>query len=67
MNSRVKVAEICNQFLPYPDESQDIRDHLVLRGFLKKTNQSQFRLELHKTIGGKRHEQREWFRAGISP
>ena len=37
----------------YPTESQDIRDHLVLRGFLEKINHSQLRLDLRKQIGDK--------------
>ena len=34
----------------YPTESQDIRDHLVLRGFLEGINYSQVRLDLRKQI-----------------
>ena len=37
----------------YPTESQDIRDHLVLRGFLERINHSQVRLDLRKEIGDK--------------
>ena len=37
----------------YPTESQDIRDHLVLRGFLEGINHSQVRLDLRKQIGDK--------------
>ena len=37
----------------YPTESQDIRDHLFLRGFLEGINQSQVRLDLKKQIGDK--------------
>ena len=37
----------------YPTESQDIRNHLVLRGFLEGTNHSQVRLDLRKQIGDK--------------
>ena len=35
----------------YPTESQDIRDHLVLRGFLRGNNNSQARSDLSKQIG----------------
>ena len=34
----------------YPTESQDIRDHLALRGFLEGINHSQVRLDLRKQI-----------------
>ena len=37
----------------YPTESQDIRDHLVLRGFLVGINHSQVRLDIRKQIGDK--------------
>ena len=37
----------------YPTDSEDIRDHLVLRGFLKGINHSQVRLDLRKQIGEK--------------
>ena len=37
----------------YPTESQDIRDHLVLRGFLEGINHSQVTLDLKKQIGDK--------------
>ena len=37
----------------YPTESQDIRDHLVLRGFLYGINHSQVRLDLRKQTGDK--------------
>ena len=37
----------------YPKESHDIRDHLVLRGFLERINHSQVRLDLRKQIGDK--------------
>ena len=37
----------------YPTESQDIRDHLVLRGFLEGINHSKVRLDLRKRIGDK--------------
>ena len=37
----------------YPTELQDIRDHLVLRGFLEGINHSQVRLDLRKQIGDK--------------
>ena len=37
----------------YPTESQDIRDHLVLGGFLEGINPSQVRLDLRKQIGDK--------------
>ena len=37
----------------YPTESQDIRDLLVLRGFLEGINHSQVRLDLRKQIGDK--------------
>ena len=37
----------------YPTESQDIRDHLDLRGFLEGIKQSQVRLDLRKQIGDK--------------
>ena len=35
----------------YPTESQDLRDHLVLRGFLEGINHSQVMLDLRKQIG----------------
>ena len=34
----------------YPEESQDIQDHLVLRGFLQGIHHSQVRLALRKTL-----------------
>ena len=34
----------------YPTESQDIRDHLVLRRFLEGINRSQVRLDLRKDM-----------------
>ena len=37
----------------YPTESQTIRDHLFLRGFLEEINHSQVRLDLTKQIGRK--------------
>ena len=37
----------------YPDESDDIRNHLVLRGFLEGIHHSQVRLDLRKQIGEK--------------
>ena len=37
----------------YPTESQDIRDHLVLRGFLEGINHSQVRLDLRMQIDDK--------------
>ena len=37
----------------YPTESLDIRDHLVLRGFLEGINHSQVRLDLTQQIGDK--------------
>ena len=37
----------------YPTKSQDIRDHLVLRGVLEGINHSQMRLDLRKQIGDK--------------
>ena len=37
----------------YTTESQGIRDHLVLRGFLEGINHSQMRLDLRKQIGDK--------------
>ena len=37
----------------YPTESQDIRDHLVLRGFLEGINHSQVRLDFRKQISNK--------------
>ena len=37
----------------YPTESQDIRDHLVLRRFLEGINHIQVRLDLRKQIGDK--------------
>ena len=37
----------------YPTDSQDIRDHLVLGGFLEGINHSQVRLDLRKQIGDK--------------
>ena len=37
----------------YPDESQDIRDHLVPQGFLEGFHHSHVTLELRKTIGDK--------------
>ena len=37
----------------YPTDSQDIRDHLVLRGFLEGINHSQVSLDLRKPIGDK--------------
>ena len=37
----------------YPTESQDIRDHLVLRGFLEGIKHSQVRLDLRKQVGDK--------------
>ena len=37
----------------YPTESQDIREHLVLRGFLEGINHSKVRLDLGKQIGDK--------------
>ena len=37
----------------YPEESQDIRDHLVLRGFLEGIHNSQVRLDLRKTLEDK--------------
>ena len=37
----------------YPEESQDIRDHLVLRGFLEGIHHSQVRLDLRKTLEDK--------------
>ena len=36
-----------------PDESQDIRDHLVLRVFLQGIHHSLGKLELRKTFGDK--------------
>ena len=39
--------------MAHPDESQDIRGHLVLRGFLDGIHHSQVRLELRKTTGDK--------------
>ena len=35
----------------YPSESQDIRDHLVLRGFMEGIRHSQARSDLRKQIG----------------
>ena len=35
----------------YPGESKEIRDHLVVRGFLEGIRNSQVRLDLRKTIG----------------
>ena len=37
----------------YPTESQDIRDHLFMRGFLEGINHSQVSLDLRKQIGDK--------------
>ena len=37
----------------YPEESQDIRDHLELRGFLEGIHHSQVRLDLRKTLEDK--------------
>ena len=37
----------------YPEESQDIRDHLVLRGFLEGIHHSQVRLDLRKKLEDK--------------
>ena len=37
----------------YPEESHDIRDHLVLRGFLEGIHHSQARLDLRKTLEDK--------------
>ena len=37
----------------YPTELEDIRDHLVRRGFLEGINHSQVRLDLRKQIGDK--------------
>ena len=34
----------------YPEESQDIRDHLVLRGFLEGIHHSQVRLDIRKNV-----------------
>ena len=34
----------------FPDEHQDIRDHIVVRGFLEEINHSQVRLEHRKII-----------------
>ena len=39
--------------MAYPDESQDKRDRLVLRGFPEGIHHSQVRHELRKTIGEK--------------
>ena len=39
--------------MAYPDESQDIRDRLVLRGFSEGIQHSQVRHELRNTIGEK--------------
>ena len=36
-----------------PEESQDIRDQLVLRGFLEVIHHSQVRLDLRKTLEDK--------------
>ena len=35
----------------YPGESKEIRDHLVVRGFLEGIRNNQVRLDLRKTIG----------------
>ena len=35
----------------YPGESKEIRDHLVVRGFLEGIRNSQVRLDLRKTMG----------------
>ena len=37
----------------HPTASQDISDHLVLRGFLEGINHSQVKLDLRKRIGDK--------------
>ena len=37
----------------YPTDSQDIRDHLVLKGFIEAVNHSQVRLDFRKQIGDK--------------
>ena len=37
----------------YPMEWQDIRFHLVLRGYLEKINHSQVRVDLKKQFGDK--------------
>ena len=37
----------------YPTESQENRDHLVLRRFLERINHSQVRLDLIKQIADK--------------
>ena len=37
----------------YPTQSQDIRDHLVLRGLLEGIDHSQVRLDFRKQIGDK--------------
>ena len=37
----------------HPDESQDIRNHLVLQGFFKGIHYNQIGFELRKTIGNK--------------
>ena len=37
----------------YPHESQDIRDHLVLRGFFEGVHHSQVKFEVRTTIGDK--------------
>ena len=39
--------------MAYPTESQDIRDHLVLRGLLARINLIRVRLDLRKQIGDK--------------
>ena len=37
----------------YPKESQDFRDHVVLRGFLEGIDHSQVRLDLRKSLEDK--------------
>ena len=35
----------------YPQESNEIREHLILRGFLEGIEKSQVRLDLRKNLG----------------
>ena len=41
----------CLAMKAYPGESKEIRDHLVVRGFLEGIRSSQVRLDMRKTVG----------------